>query len=59
MEMAIIKNGEFVRVGDVIKNEDLVKKISECYDGMIIYPHTPVELIDKLYNELKYQHKRG
>lgn len=52
MELAIFKNGEFVNVEEVVRdNTELVNKLNEYYVGTV-YTYVPVELIEKLYQEL-------
>lgn len=51
MELAIFKDGEFVNVNQVTKNENIIDKLNECYEGTV-YGCVPVEMLEELYQEL-------
>lgn len=51
MELAILKDGEFVSAKEVIANIPLIKQLDDYFEGMV-YPYVPVELIEQLYQEL-------
>lgn len=51
MELAIFKNDEFAPVSSVTKNEELINKFDEYYEGTV-YGYVPVELIEELYQDL-------
>ena len=51
MELAIIKNDEFVTVDEVTSDENIIKNFSEYYEGMV-YAYVPVELLSDLYKNL-------
>ncbi len=51
MEMAIIKEGEFLSAGEVVHNKELAEKLDEHFDT--VFSCVPVELIEELYQDLK------
>lgn len=53
MEMAIFLNNEWSSVEEVSKDVELIESFQEYFDGMGVYAYLPVELIEKLYQELK------
>ncbi|MCP8969708.1 hypothetical protein [Ectobacillus ponti] len=51
MEFALLdKNGEFIRVKDVLPDFPLLDEIERHYDS--VYAYVPIELIEALYNAL-------
>lgn len=53
MEFALIRNGEFASVKEVLPNFSALEEIEKYEDT--VYGFVPVELIEKLYQELQYQ----
>jgi hypothetical protein len=48
MEFALIKEGEFIQVKDILPNFSALEEIEEYFDGSV-YGYVPVNLIEELY----------
>ena len=51
MELAILKNDDFVPVSDVINDKALIKEF-KGYSVGNVYAYVPVKLLEKLYRKL-------
>lgn len=51
MELAIFKDEQFTNVNAITNNKELANELNEYYEGTV-YGYVPVELIEKLYQEL-------
>ena len=51
VELAIFRDNEFVSIRDVSKNEDLIKRLNDYYEGTV-YGFVPVETVVYLYKDL-------
>lgn len=53
MELAIIKDGEFVGADAVTDNEELIEALNEYYDiDDTVHANVPVTLLEELYQEI-------
>lgn len=54
MELAILKNDEFVTISDVTNDKCLIERLNSCFEGTV-YGFVPIELIEELYLTLSQQ----